>query len=341
LQGKIQLLEEFTTELLICYGVPENEAALISASLINADLKGVTSHGVQRLPSYLKRLEEGQMAASANPRFIREGGATALLDGDNGFGQVSAAAAVEKVIHLAREFGLGMVGVRNSNHFGTASFFTNQICENRLIGWAISNAPPAMAPFGAKKPLLGTNPLSVAVPSRKQPIILDMATTVAARGKIRVAAKTGKDIPQGWALDADGNPTTDPHEALRGSLIGIGGPKGSGLALMIELLTGILTGGAWGEQLKQVTDLSGPCGTCFTIGAIDPFKFIDEDQWEERVSEVIDSWQALPSVFGGAVMLPGEIELTKMKENTNGLEVSEGLLADLNKLGGPYNLSLN
>lgn len=322
-------------KILLKQGVPGDQAAIIAKSLVEADLRGVDSHGLSRLPSYIRRVKAGVMVAVTRVTVVRDGECTSLLDGGNGFGQVAGMAATRLAAEKASRHGLGAVGVRNSNHFGTAAFYTMEMARAGLIGWAVCNAAPAMSPFGGTRAMLGTNPLSVAIPAgREQPVVLDMATTVVARGKIRQAARKGEKIPPHWAQDREGRPSTDPVEALGGTLLGIGGPKGYGLALLIDILSGLLTGGAFGEMIRETTNLSGPCGTGFMIGAFDPGRFTEVEEFRSRMDDLIHTFRNSPAAPGHEkVYLPGELEYLKSLENEKrGISLAENVLVELKAL---------
>jgi LDH2 family malate/lactate/ureidoglycolate dehydrogenase len=220
-------------------GVPPEQARIIAEVTVEADLRGIGSHGLLRLPAYVHRVQAGLMAADTQLKVVRERGATVLLDAQGGFGQVAGVYAMNQAIERARQHGVGFVAVRNANHFGIAAYYTMMALPHRMIGIAATNAAPSMAAWGGTTPVLGTNPISVAIPTGQDvDIVLDMASSVVARGKIRAAATKGERIPLGWALDAEGRPTEDPQAALKGTLLPIGGPKGYGLALVVDVLAG-------------------------------------------------------------------------------------------------------
>ena len=234
---QVKRLQTFIEEAITAVGLSKENAEILANSLIVADLRGIKSHGIVRLPTYIQRVEKGIMDPKATGVFLQDQGATAVLDAQNGFGQIAGYRAMRHAIKKAGECGIGMVGVRNSNHFGIASFYSMMALKENMIGIVLTNSSPAMNPYGTISPLLGTNPISLAVPADKElDIVLDMSTSMVARGKIRIAAAADKPIPLGWATDADGNPTTDPNEALKGCLEPIGGVKGAGLSLMVDIL---------------------------------------------------------------------------------------------------------
>src|SRR5262245_38627001 len=219
--------EAFVRRLLAAHGVPEEDAAIVAACLVSADLRGVDTHGLTRLPGYLDRVRRGLINPSPALEPRRVTPVAAALDGQNGFGFVTGTRAMQEAIRIAREFGVGIVSVRRSTHFGMAASYVLRALDAGLIALVFSNASPAMPPWGARAALLGTNPFAAGAPAgRHPPFLLDMSPAVAARGKIRRAERRGEKIPLGYALDAEGRPTTDPKAALGGVVLPIGAYKG-------------------------------------------------------------------------------------------------------------------
>lgn len=223
----LHVLKEFCIEMFIKAGVDQKDAEIISDTLMFAELRNVQSHGIVRLPTYIARMEKGLVNQNADMKFLQNNAAAvAVLDADNGMGQVAGHKAMERAMEIAKLYGIGMVAVKDSNHFGVASYYSMLALKEDMIGLVMTNASPAIAPFGTKTPLLGTNPLTVAVPAKNcSPIVLDMSMSTVARGKIRMSALQNKEIPLDWGLDVNGVPTSDPEEALKGSLVPIGGVK--------------------------------------------------------------------------------------------------------------------
>jgi len=322
-------------------GLSKEEAGILADSLILADLRGVTSHGIVRLSTYVQRIEAGVLDPKAVMEFESSRGAVALLDARNGFGQLAGHKAMTTALKLAADHGIGMVGVKNSNHFGIASYYTIMAAEQDMIGLVMTNASPAMAPFGTISPLLGTNPLSIAVPAAQQkPIVLDMSMSMVARGKIRYSALTKKEIPLGWALDEKGNPTTDPEVALKGSLVPIGGVKGSGLSLIVDILCGILTGSSMTGEVKNITDMTGPAKTGHVFMAINITSFMSLDQFKASVDTVIRNIKSLPPAKEGqTIYMAGEIEYnleeTRQRE---GIALDDDVVKTLNSLSERFSV---
>lgn len=234
-------------------GTPPDEADVLADTLVVADVRGVASHGLVRLPIYLRRVREGGYRLPTVVRFADEDAAVCHLDGGGGLGQVVAVRAMESAIGRARRHGIGAIAVSNSNHLGAAAYYAIMALGHDMIGVAITNTPPAMAPWGGIDRKLGNNPIAVAVPAGKTwPVVLDMAQTVVARGWIKIAAGRGLPIPLGWALDSAGQPTTDAEAALNGLLLPIGGYKGYGLAVIVEILAGVLSGAGIATELVDL-----------------------------------------------------------------------------------------
>ncbi len=324
-------LHALGVQILKKNGVEKELADIVVHTLVEADKCGVGSHGLARLPSYVKRIQAGLIDVNARPRVVKDGQTLVLLDGRNGFGAVAGVHATQQAAERANNLGIGWVTVRNSNHIGMLAHYARLLAQRGLVGIVVSNASPAVAAFGGKRATLGTNPISIGVPGNGEPIILDMATTVVARGKIRRAAAEGKPIAPGLALDVDGNPTTDAEAALKGTLASIGGPKGYGLAIMIDLLSGLVSGGKFLTEIRQVTDLSGFAGVCFTIIAADIGRISDRDVYSERLADF--GSRIRQSGEGAEIYLPGEIESQRASEaEKTGIALPQDVVASLEAL---------
>jgi LDH2 family malate/lactate/ureidoglycolate dehydrogenase len=331
-------LFEYSTGVLKKVGLSEADASIVADTILSAELRGIFSHGMVRIPQYIARIEEGTMDKDAIIEVEKDSKAIALINANNGFGQLAGYKAMSLAISKAKEYGIGFVAVKNSNHFGITSYYSMMAEKEDMIGMVYSNASPAIAPYGTKDKLLGTNPLSYAIPANKFPaIVLDMACSVVARGKIRFHAMLGKDIPEGWALDADGRPTTDAQKALKGSLVPIGGVKGSGLSLVVDLMTGVLTNTCLTGEVLTLTDPSGPSKTAHIFCAINISKFIDPDFFKSNVDLVIERIKNMPSIDGNPVYMPGEIEYNlTQKRKEEGIPLEEKLVESLNSLAERY-----
>jgi LDH2 family malate/lactate/ureidoglycolate dehydrogenase len=303
--------EAFAQSLLVAHGVPPADAATVAQCLVSADLRGVDTHGLCRLPGYLDRLRRGLI----NPRPALEPKrvtpVAAALDGKDGFGFVVGTRAMQEAIAIAREYGIGAVSVRRSTHFGMAASYVLQALEASLISLVFSNASPAMPPWGARGALLGTNPFAAGAPAGKHPpFLLDMSPAVAARGKIRRAERRGETIPLGYALDAQGRPTTDPKAALGGVVLPIGGYKGSGLAMLMDIFGGVISGANYGGEVGdqyKVYDRPQDVGHFFL--AMRPDLFVPQADYRNRMDTLIERVRSCPRAQGVAeVLVAGEPE---------------------------------
>jgi LDH2 family malate/lactate/ureidoglycolate dehydrogenase len=316
-------------------GVPGDQASLISAVVMEADLRGIGSHGILRLPAYIHRVQAGTMTARTELKPVRERGASLLLDAQHGFGQVAGIRAMEEALRRAEPHGVSFVGVRNAGHIGIAAYYAMMALPRKMIGIVSANAAASMAPWGGKAPMLGTNPICVAIPTGEAvDIVLDMASSVAARGKIRLAVSTKKQIPLGWALDSQGLPTQDPEAAMQGTLLPIGGPKGYGLALVIDILSGVLTGSSFGPHLPSVHDVAEPVSSGFMVQALDIAAFADPAEFQKDIQTLIAEIRASPRASNvERILLPGEPEWqTKQERLEHGIPVPDSLRRELTKL---------
>jgi LDH2 family malate/lactate/ureidoglycolate dehydrogenase len=338
---KSEVLRNFCAGILIKAGLKEDDAGVIADSLICAELRGVKSHGIVRLSTYMERLEKGVLSIDKGIEFERKNGAVALLNANNTFGQIAGYKAMNTAVDIAKTYGVAMVGVKNSNHFGIASYYSMIALESDMIGIVTTHSSPAIAPYGTVVPLLGTNPISIAVPvSNGKPIVLDMSMSTVARGKIRYSALKGEEIPEGWGLDSEGNQTTDPDEVLDGgSLVPIGGVKGSGLALIVDILCSVLTNNCLTGEVKNITDMSGPSRTGHMFCAVNVASFIGTDLFRNNVSQVANQIKSLDAVKDNTVYLPGEIEYNlEEKRKKEGIPVEQKVVELLNGLANRYNL---
>lgn len=333
----VEVLKDFCSNALVKLGVSKESADIVSDHLVWADLMGISSHGVTRLGIYVKRLQTGLANAKPNIRIVRETPSMAVLDGDNGLGQVVGVKAVELAIEKANKVGVGVVGVRHTTHFGCAGYYALKAIEKDMIGVVMSNAPSTMAPWGARVPYLGTNPIAFGVPTKEfPPILLDMATSIVARGKIILAAKEGKTIPEGWAVDPEGEFTTDPESALRGAVLPFGGPKGSGIALMIDIFSGILSGAEFGSHIGSLyDDFSKPQNVGNFMMVFNIENFCPVNEFKERIELMRQEIKSLPKAKGvDEILLPGELEFRRYVENKrNGLQLSPEVVRELREVG--------
>ena len=332
-----EALRTFGSAVLSALGVPGDDAALIADSLVQADLWGHSSHGLLRLPWYAARLRSGAMRAVTEPAVLSDTGPLVLLDGRDGVGQVLTDRARAMATDRARKHGVGVVGVRNSNHFGTAMWFTRRAAREGFVALLTTNASPAMAPWGGREKRIGTNPWSIAAPGPDGRVVaVDIANTAVARGKVYLAENRGEPIPETWALTADGAPTTDPAQGVLGVLLPMAGHKGYAIAFLMDVLSGALTGSAVGTGVHgpyEAGERSG-CGHLFL--ALDPEAFGDRAGYEARVGQLIDDVRTVPLAQGfDEVFYPGEVEDRAEAANlaAGGVLVAGQSLSDLRALG--------
>ncbi|MBQ9720164.1 MAG: Ldh family oxidoreductase [Oscillospiraceae bacterium] len=338
----VSCLKDYCEKLMTARGVDPDCAETVADMLLDAELTGVGTHGVSRLAIYLERVERGLVSRHNEAKILRESPSALAIDAGNSLGAVGAKFAMEACIRKARGTGCCFATVKNSNHFGAAAYYTRMAAAQGMIGFCCTNLTAKIAPHGAAEPCMGTNPISVAVPSGGFPVVLDMTPSVVALGKLILAQKLGKDIPLGWALDRDGKPTTDPAAGRAGSLIPIGGPKGSGLALMVEVLSGILSGAGTATHLHDLYEFDAPQGVGHFMGAIDVSKFLDLDAFRAGVDTMSDEIRGLKLAEGAdEVLLPGERSARSAAEKAKtGIDVPEPVCAELNELGEAYGMKL-
>ncbi len=315
----IAVMSRFCCDVLEAAGVPPEAAILVAESLTQADASGLSSHGLVRLlPVYVRRLQAGTTRANPQLQVVKRRASAALVDGDAGLGQVVGTYATRLAVEMARTSGNGIVGVRRSSHFGTGAFFIRQAVGAGMIGLALTNAPANMPPHGGYRRFFGTNPLAVGIPcGEEQPVILDMSTSVVARGKIVMMNKAGQNIPPGWALDDQGNPTEDSTAALRGVVLPFGGYKGSGLAFVIDALCGVLSGAAFGPHIVDLYDEGERIQNLgHFFAAIDVETFMPAEQFRGRMDQLVREVRSQPKRPGvERILIPGEIEHEKIAES--------------------------
>jgi LDH2 family malate/lactate/ureidoglycolate dehydrogenase len=322
-------------------GLPPEHGRVMAETLVEADLRGVHTHGVNALPGYARRVQGGGANARPNVRVAREGPAFATVDGDAGLGQVVAHFAMTQAIARAKASGVGAVAAGNSSHFGAAAYYAAMALEHDMIGFATTSAGNRIAPIGGKTPVVGNNPLSWAIPAgREMPILLDMAQSVVAAGKLGMAQRKGERIPLGWALDKDGRPTDDPVAGAAGLLVPIGGPKGFGLAIVMDVLSGALSGAFFGRELARTHQPGKASGIGHFFLAIDVGQFEDVARFKARVDGMIDEiHRSEPAEPGTRLYLPGEIEwLAKRERLERGVPLLGSIVDDLKRLADGLSL---
>lgn len=326
----IDNVRQVVLDTLLKVGVSEADSEIVLDTILFANRRGVATHGIGRLPLYIHKIKSGHYNPRNETEVLVDSAAYALLDAHNGFGQVVAYKAMKMAIEKARKYGISVVGVRNSNNFGTAGFFGDMAAREGCAAMVYANAAPAIAPTGGNKTIFGTNPLCFAFPGFGiyEPILLDMATTIAARGKIRLAAKNGEKIPFDWAIGPDGKPTDDPNVALMGSLLPIGGYKGYGLSMFVDLFAGLLTGSQFAGGVKNLSKLDEDSGNGHLFVVIDTSKFMTVDEGQRRVSYFYKSVKACGET--GKIFMPGEIEYNKMGQTIDYVQISLKQFEDIN-----------
>jgi LDH2 family malate/lactate/ureidoglycolate dehydrogenase len=339
-----EALRQFCAACFEKLGLPATDAQVTAENLIFANLRGVDSHGVIRLKIYTERLRAGGFRTGTTPQILSESESTALLDAGHGVGQVAGVAAMNLAIAKARRIGSGWVSVRNSNHFGAAAFYALKAAAQGMIGFAATNAGPTMAPSGGRQARLGNNAFAVAIPvGQSPPLVLDMATGAVAWGKIFVAQQEKKKIPATWALDKDGVPTDDPDAAAQGGFIQpLGGYKGYGLSLLLDVLTGVLSGGGFATQVRTLyQDLANPSQVAHTCAALRVDVFMQEADFCQRMQSMIDSMHACPVAAGcERIYVPGEIEhQTERQRMAEGIPINPALRAELTALAAELAVS--
>ena len=333
----IAALVEFIARALSAAGIPPEDARQVASLMAESDARGGDAHGVFRLPQYVKQIQGGAVNPRPNIRIVSTQAGTALVDGDNAIGHLVMKRATELAMEKARQCGVGWVGTRRSNHAGPAQLYPRMAAARDMIGmyFCVGNTN-LVPPWGGTEVLLSTNPISIAVPGLRHPIItLDMATTNTAFGKIRLKAQRGEPMPEGWMIDREGKPLTDAKRASEGFLVPIGGPKGYGLALMIGLLAGTLNGAAFGRDVVDYTvDSKTPSNTGQTIAAVNIAAFSEVQPFKESVDEVWEVMKSSPTLPGvDEVRLPGEHSEQIYRERTaHGVPMSEGQRKILDEL---------
>lgn len=334
-----ETLREFITRAYKAVGVLEADAAVVAGLMTQADLNGSDGHGVFRLPQYIRRIRAGGMNPRAIPRVVQERAASALVDGDNGLGHLAVSLAAKTAIAKAKTAGVGWCGVRNGNHAGPAQLYAAMALPHDMIGLYLAvGSANHLPPWGGLEMLLSTNPIAVAVPAGEEPpIVLDMATTVAAYGKVKTKAQRGETMPEGWMVDRTGAPLTDPKRANEGFLLPIGGYKGYGLALILGLLAGTLNGAAMGRDVVDFNaDDTTTTNTGQAILAIDIAAFGDVADFKARVDALVRDLRASERMPGvDRIWMPGEqTHHRRLGREAQGIPMPRALRASLDALAG-------
>jgi len=332
---KIILLKKLIKKILRSYGLVEKDTSLCANALINAELVGAASHGLSRLKMYCDRISKKVINPRPKIKIKKISQSISHIDGDNSIGFVAADIAIKTAINNAKKTGIGLVAVKNSGHYGLSGYYAEQAVKKNLIVMVFTNAPPAVAPHGALKSLFGTNPICFGTPTgSKVPFILDTSISMINRGKIRVAAREGREIPKGVALDKFGKSTTDPKKALEGVQLPIAGFRGSGLAWMVDILSGVLTGGNHAGRVKDpFTDFSGPQNIGHLFFVLKPNLFVG-NSFNKRIKDNIKTVKRLPKIKGvKEILYPGQNKFNRYKNNLKKeIKITKNVLKDLNSL---------
>ena len=335
----------FAIEALKSTSMSEEDAKIIADTLVESELKGVYSHGIQLLPRYVRGLKNG-INPKPNIKITNDSGPIATLDGDCGMGQIVSVEAMKLAIKKAKMYGTGIVVARNSNHLGALAYYGMMAASENMISMCTTNAASIMAPWGGTTETLGNNPICWTIPGDENNLVLlDMAVSTAARNKIRVAAAKGEQLPPNWAFDKDGQPTQDPQKALDGLIAPMAGPKGFGLAVIMEILSGVLSEGLIGKELPRdaisSTDIFYPTHTSHYFHVIDVSRFCPIDTFKQRIKELSKQIHESHLAKGTSqIFMPGEIEFkTRIKRLKAGIPISETVLINLERLAKELNLS--
>ncbi len=321
--------------------MPSNQAAIVANLLVEADLQGHETHGTARLGLYIERVKNRAMNANPQIKIIQESISGAVLDGDHGFGQVVGLKAIEIAVQKAKRTGVGVVTVRNSGHLGALGLLAEVAAVQKMIGCILSNTSPIMAPWGGIEPVLGNNPFAVAVPRESNSnVVIDMALSNTARGKILLASREGRAIPEGWALDKEGEPTTNAAEALRGTVLPMAGHKGYAQALIVDILAGVLSGSCFGNKVGSLVppDLNRPLGIGNFVLVLDICKYISWENFQDRLNAFLNDIKNSQLAKGSSeIIIPGEIKArTRAERMKNGLQLNQITLRELRGLSEEY-----
>jgi LDH2 family malate/lactate/ureidoglycolate dehydrogenase len=322
----------FATDVLQGNGMAPEDAATVADCLVAADLRGVDTHGINRLPSYMTRARKGLADPRAQPVMTQITPVVAQVDGKNAFGAIPSKMGMAKAVEMASTFGIGLVSIKHSNHFGMSAWLCQQAIDAGMLSLVFTNSSPALPTWGGRSKLLGVSPIACGAPG-EHPFILDMAPSVAARGKIYKAKRRGEKIPSDWALDAQGRFTDDPGAALEGVMLPMGGPKGSALAVMMDVFSGVLSGSAFAGHVTGPYDFSRPADVGHFLVAIKPDLFVSAADFRERLEYLYQRVVGSEKMAGvDRVFFPGEIEqLNQEEREKNGIPFVEAEIEALNE----------
>ena len=321
---------DLTFNALVNNKTTEDNAKEVADALISAEFDGQSGHGLSRIPSYVEQLTSGKVNGNEAPSIVSSKGSVIRIDANNGFAYPAISLALKEITSTCKKFGIAAASISRSHHFGQAGRHVEILAENGLIGLMFGNTPQAIPPWGGTKALFGTNPIAFSTPrDNEPPIVIDMSLSKVARGKVMVANQQNEKIPEGWAIDSDGKPTTDPKKALAGAMLPIGDAKGSALALMVEILAAGLTGSNFGFEASSFLNADGDApGVGQLIIAIDP-SFFSGDSFSERTETIVESILEQPST-----RLPGNkrLEKRKLRDSSHSITISKELFEKINQL---------
>ncbi len=341
---KPEFLTAFTTDVFQSFGVSENDALLASDVLAKSDIRGIDSHGIARLKSYVEMFSIGRLNPNPNISIVRDKKSVATVDGDGGLGLIVGPKANEIAMDKASNHGSGWVSVCNTNHYGIASYYSLKALERDMIGWSMTNTSSIVSPLWGAKSMLGTNPIAIAFPGYKNPpVVIDLATSVVALGKVEIARRQGKSIPAGWLVDEQGRDTTNASDMFKGSLLPLGstremgGHKGYCLASMVDILCGVLSSANWGPYVPQFAMYETPPeksvgkGIGHFFGAMEIDGFDEVEAFKKRIDQWIDEFRRTPPIEGQeAVLIPGDPEReAELERSENGIPVIQAVIDDL------------
>lgn len=350
---KVDVLRKFTEDIFIKLGVPEEDAKITVDVLLAANRRGINSHGVARLKRYVGYIKDNKMTPKTELTIIKETPVSILASANNGIGQVAGYKTMNMVINKAKENGLCFATVKESNHYGIAGYYSMMALKYDLLGISLTNSAPLVLPTFGKQAILGTNPLSIAAPTKNErPFVLDMATSTVPRGKLEVYNRMGKQIPDAWATDEKGNPSTDAAKILDnmlnrkgGGLLPLGGAmeemgshKGYGLSAMVDILSGVLSGGAFGSIIYSNKQAAG---VCHFFGAINPDIFTSKDEFKENMDKFIGIMRDSEKAEGqDKIYIAGEKEFSKEDEQEETVSISNKVVENLKEIGNDVGIEV-
>lgn len=318
-----EALRKTTADILTAAGLSREASSVVTDVLVDAELRGIASHGLTRLSSYVERIKSGAVNRAPNIRAVVDSGSVVLLDGDYGMGHVVSTVASDLVAERACDCGIAAVSVRHSGHFGTAGYYARRIAARGLLSWVYTNASAGLAPWNGMDAIVGNNPWAIALPSGSNIVCLDLANSVAARGKIRVAADKGEAIPEGWAVGPDGSPTTNPRVALEGALLPMAGHKGYGITVMVEMVSAVLAGASTLDSVVSPRDAGTPQDVGHLFMAMDFSRLVPKDEWDARMAAYEQRLKSSRHAPKKEILLPGQPEDTlRARRLKEGIDVS-------------------